>query len=116
MGERRLLPRTRQDQPVAITLLNPPEESPIPATCVNASLSGACFRTQREIPPGSLIRVEADDALWLGEVVHCSRESAPVFVEAYLIGTSFEHSLIGLSQLQRTLQRLDWKPQPVDRT
>ena len=87
-------------------MLNPAEEGSFPGICVNMSLGGACFRTQREVEPGTLVRIEAPDALWLGEVVYCRKETDCCF-----IGTHFEHSLIGLSQLQRTLQRLEWNPQ-----
>ena len=111
MNERRMLPRVPQDQPVRITLLHPPllgdqDEASITGICVNMSLAGACFRVNREIPPGTLVRVETDDALWLGEVVYPRPDE-----DAFVTGLHFEHSVIGLGQLQRTLQRLDWNPQ-----
>lgn len=115
MQERRLLPRTLQNLPVRISVLAPrvtasgaadePEDAPLSGTCVDMSLAGACFRVATEVAPGTLVRIESGDSLWLGEVVHCRAEA-----DAFLIGTHFEHSVIGLGQLQRTLQRLDWAP------
>jgi hypothetical protein len=110
MSDRRLLPRVPQNQPVQISLLNPPlldaaKQGVFTGTCLDMSLAGACFRIDRPLDCGTLIRVETPDSLWLGEVVHCRPDG-----DTYLIGTHFEHSVIGLGQLQRTLQRLDWNP------
>jgi len=69
------------------------------------SLDGGCLHVPSELTTGTLVRIDAGDALWLGEIVHCRPDE-----RGFLIGVHFEHSLIGLNQLQRTLQRLEWRP------
>jgi hypothetical protein len=75
------------------------------------SLAGGCFRLPTGLAPGTLVQIEAVDALWLGEVVHCRREET-----GFVAGMHFEHSLMGLSQLQRTLQQLEWSREAGSRT
>lgn len=111
MRERRTLPRVFQNQTVRITVLNPPQDVPVEGVCIDMSLVGGCFRLAAGLAPGTLVRIEAGDALWLGEVVHCRPEQ-----DGFVAGMHFEHSLMGLSQLQRTLQRLEWSPEAGSRT
>jgi hypothetical protein len=50
----------------------------------------------RALPPGSLVKVEAEDALLLGEVCY-SLASNPGFE----VGVQLQHSLIGLRELAK---------------
>ena len=92
-------------------MLNPPQDAPVEAVCTDISLCGGCFRLPAALAAGTLVRIEAGDALWLGEIVHCRPEQ-----DGFVVGMHFEHALMGLSQLQRTLQQLEWSPAAGERT
>lgn len=69
------------------------------ATVTNASGRGVGLVAPQEIPPGTAIKIEMDDALILGEAVYCKNQGP-----SWLIGVELNQVLTGLSELGRRLQ------------
>ncbi len=61
----------------------------------------------RPVPLGSAVKVEFEDALFLGEVCHCTPAET-----GFVIGLELQHSLVGLRDLARLNRRLvnGWRP------
>jgi hypothetical protein len=64
----------------------------------NVSHGGSQVRLRKPLRSGSLVRIEYDDNLILGEVVYCQQERAN-----WLVGVRVEHALWGLTALAETL-------------
>ena len=67
----------------------------------NLSGRGMHLRIPCDIPPGTLVRIDSDDALYLGEVCHCR----PVEGH-YEAGIKLDQVLSGLSDLEKLNQNL----------
>jgi hypothetical protein len=67
----------------------------------NLSERGTQIRLSEPVPPFTLVRIEYDDNLVLGEVVYCLREDA-----SWLAGLRIEHALFRLTSLSETMQAL----------
>jgi len=65
----------------------------------NISEGGTQIRLSEPLSPFTLVRVEYDDNLLLGEVVYCQPERS-----GSLIGLRIEHGLFGLTELARSMQ------------
>jgi hypothetical protein len=65
----------------------------------NVSHGGSQIRLEQRLRSGSLVRIEYDDNLILGEVVYAQRERAD-----WLVGVRVEHALWGLTALAKTLE------------
>jgi len=65
----------------------------------NISEGGTQIRLSEPLAPSTLVRVEYDDNLLLGEVVYCQSERS-----GSLIGLRIEHGLFGLTQLASAMQ------------
>ncbi len=64
----------------------------------NISEGGTQIWLDQPLNYASLVRIEYDDNLLLGEVVYCKREPA-----GWLVGIHAEHALFGLTALARAL-------------
>ena len=60
----------------------------------NVSKNGTQLYLDHPIGPGSLLRVEYDNNLLLGEVVYCQQEET-----GWIVGIRIEHTLSGLTAL-----------------
>jgi hypothetical protein len=60
----------------------------------NVSASGTQIRLTQPLLPFTLVKVEYDDNLLLGEVVYCQQEQS-----AWQVGLRIEHGLFGLKTL-----------------
>ena len=60
----------------------------------NVSKSGTQLQLDQPLGTGSLLRVEYDNSLLLGEVVYCQQEQT-----GWMLGIRIEHTLSGLSAL-----------------
>jgi hypothetical protein len=61
---------------------------------LNISEGGTQIRLDQPLPYGSLVRIEYDDDLLLGEMVYCQQEES-----GWRIGIRVEHTLQGLKAL-----------------
>ena len=64
----------------------------VPGEILNLSEGGAQMRLDQPLGYASLVRIEYDDNLLLGEVVYCQEEQEG----GWLVGISVEHALLGL--------------------
>jgi hypothetical protein len=60
----------------------------------NVSKSGTQLQIDRRLGAGSLLRIEYDDNLLLGEVMYCQQEET-----SWVAGIRIEHTLTGLTAL-----------------
>jgi hypothetical protein len=100
MQNRRQEARTETDQPVTVTLLGNSD------LCFSARLAdwsgkGACLEADRDMPVGSLLKIETGDTLLLGEVVY-SRKIAGGF----RVGAAIEHALYHTCELEVLARKL----------
>ena len=98
--DRRSDPRIPTDQPVTVTVLGPSDPS-FSATLANFSGRGACLVANRDLPPSSLLKIEMENTLLLGEVIH----SRPVD-GAFEVGVLLDHALHHTGELSRLAKRL----------
>jgi hypothetical protein len=68
------------------------------AQILNISEGGTQIWLHQPLVYASLVRIEYDDNLILGEVVYCQRKDA-----GWLVGIRVEHSLLGLTALARAM-------------
>jgi hypothetical protein len=65
----------------------------------NVSKGGTQLQLNQPLRPGSLLRIEYDNHLLLGEVVYCSQEQS-----GWVMGIRVEHSLSGLKALSDAMR------------
>jgi hypothetical protein len=85
---------------VRVTLLGGSSES-FEATLVNISGRGIRLKTNRPLDCDSVIRIDLENGLLLGEVCYCATDG-----DGYGIGVQLEHSLLNLAELTRMRQRI----------
>ncbi len=102
--DRRSEVRFEIDRPVRVTEL---DSQPIRWTGTVRNLSGRGMRltVPQAISPGTAIRVDADNIMFLGEVCYCVAESP-----GYSIGLMVEHILTGLDELEHLNRGLFGEP------
>jgi hypothetical protein len=93
--ERRSEVRFEVDRPVRVTGL---DACPVCCTGTVRNLSGRGMRLSvpQAIPPGTAVRVDADNIMFLGEISYCVPENP-----GYSVGLMVEHILTGLDELER---------------
>jgi hypothetical protein len=103
--ERRSEVRFEVDLPVRVTGL---EACPVSCNGTVHNLSGRGIRLTipQAIPPGSAVRVDADDIMILGEICYCVPEGP-----GYSAGLMVEHILTGLEDLERLNRGLFGDPE-----
>jgi hypothetical protein len=90
--------RIELEKAVSVTLLTDPPLHHL-ATTRNASGRGLALEMPVPVDPGTAIRVEMNDCMLLGEVIHCRNGSV-----SYLIGVELDQVLTGLTELGKRLQ------------
>jgi PilZ domain-containing protein len=65
----------------------------------NVSEGGTQIRLDETLAPSTLVKIEYDDNLLLGEVVYCREEQS-----AWLVGVKIEHGLFELRALATAMQ------------
>jgi hypothetical protein len=98
--ERRREPRFAAEQPVVVTLLGA-RKIRRPAQIKNVCSSGMAIEMDRPAPPGTLLRIEFEDGVTLGESVHC-REAAG----SYYVGITLDQALKSLANLALAVDEL----------
>jgi hypothetical protein len=98
--ERRREPRFAADQPVVVTLLGD-QKIRRPAQVKNVCSWGMAIELPCPAPVGTMLRIEFDDGVALGESIHC-REAAG----SYYVGVTLDQSLKSLSNLAIAVDEL----------
>ncbi|HWB85200.1 MAG TPA: PilZ domain-containing protein [Bryobacteraceae bacterium] len=93
--EQRREPRFTVDQPVAVTLLGE-REVRATATVKDASGRGLGLTLTHAVKLGTALKIEIEDAILLGEVVHCQ----PAEGGGYLIGVELHQALYTTAELR----------------
>lgn len=65
----------------------------------NVSEGGTQIRLDQTLPSSTLVKIEYDDNLLLGEVIYCQQEQS-----GWLVGVKIEHGLFELTALARAMQ------------
>lgn len=107
--ERRQEFRVPTDKPVAVTLFTEPELR-LQTRVRDVSPLGMAIEAPQRVAPGSAVKIEIGDDLFLGEVVHC-RVLAPA---GWLLGLRFTQVLSGLAALNLMVREFEeaLAPQP----
>ena len=90
--------RHQLNQSALITVVGTPTQA-LHGEIRNISASGTQIWLDEPLPPASLVRIEYDDSLLLGEVIYCHEDDS-----GWLVGLRIEHGLFGLTALARTMQ------------
>jgi len=84
---------------------------PFQVIVADASPHGMQLRSDRRLEPGQAVKIDLQDAMFLGEVCYCQT----LAVGVYRIGIVTEQCLTGLSGLQHLLEALQPEKQPEQR-
>lgn len=102
MEERRSGPRWPAATTVRLQVLGP-QRIALPAQLLDYSDWGACVEVSLYVSPGTLVRLDFEDELWLGEVAHCQPRPG-----VYALGLRVEQRLAHLQELRTLFQGHDW--------
>src|SRR5579862_808540 len=91
--DQRLAQRHQLSQPAIVSILGTASQV-IQGEIQNVSRGGTQLQLPQSIETGSLLRIEYDNNLILGEVVYCHREPT-----GWMAGIRIEHTLSGLTAL-----------------
>jgi len=108
--ERRREPRFAAEQSVVVTLLGAGEIRRL-AQVKNVCSWVMAVEMDRPAPPGTLLRIEFEDGVALGESVHC-REAAG----AYYVGITLDQALKSLANLVLALEESTGAQEETTRT
>jgi hypothetical protein len=84
----------------SLTIL-PEEDAPAAATVESLNAHRVRLRTGVVIAPGTPVRLDLDESLYLGEVSHCEPGGG-----GYLVSVELRHSLLHLPALHTLVDRL----------
>lgn len=101
-SDRRKHPRFAQNEMVQMTLLGQDGRSS-QVKIVDASEFGVRIECADGLSPGSLIKVEGQDSLLLGEVLYCQSAEIP---GSHFLGVKLTRALFGLAELRRLNESL----------
>jgi hypothetical protein len=96
--DQRLTERHKLHHQATVTVVGPSAQV-LHGEIRNLSDGGTQIQLEEPLPPFTLVRVEYDDNLLLGEVVYCQAEQI-----GWLAGLRIEHGLFGLKALAAALQ------------
>jgi hypothetical protein len=88
--------RFKTNAPVILRVLDKPDDPRVEGRILEVSGRGVLVSAASPAPCGSLVRIEGEDTLLLGEV--CSREPSG---ERWNLAVQVRHSLDGLAELAR---------------
>lgn len=98
MVDQRQTERHASSHPILVTVVGTPHQV-LRGEIRNLSEGGTQIRLGEPLSPFTLVRIDYDDNLLLGEVVYCRQEES-----LWLIGLRIEHSLFGLTALADAMQ------------
>ncbi len=98
--EQRREPRVKVDREVKITMIGAPGGE-CPGRLANFSGRGAGLLLGKMVVPGTLVKVEWDQTMVLGEVSFCRKSG-----EEYYVGLQLKHALYHTDELATLARRL----------
>jgi hypothetical protein len=96
--DQRQTERRRLNHQATVTVVGPSGQV-LEGEIRNISEGGTQIQLEEPLAPFTLVRIEYDDNLLLGEVVYCQAEQI-----GWLIGLRIEHGLFGLKALSAALE------------
>jgi hypothetical protein len=106
--ERRREPRIQAYQKVDLILLGN-DAAAIEAHATQFSGRGLRLVVKEPVPVGTVVKVQGDDWLVLGEVCYCRKERLN-----FAVGLQLEHSLMGLQELKELNRKFTNELKPVE--
>ncbi|MDQ2898756.1 MAG: hypothetical protein M3Y07_03025 [Acidobacteriota bacterium] len=97
-----------KDLPVVVTDLSTVQNT-VDGLIVDISGKTMELQAARDLPRGTLVRIEARDTLWLGEVSECEKREG-----GYNVRVTLAHALYGLAELGRLAERFAGNPRHVE--
>ena len=101
--------RIPTDKSVAVTVLTAPEML-LEARVKDVSSLGMGIEAPQKVAAGAVVKIEAGDELFLGEVVHCRASEG-----GWLLGVRLTHVLSGLAALSRMAREFNAALHPASR-
>ena len=99
--ERRRYPRFRQNEAVSVTMLGK-DSHLVKGVIVDASQSGLRLWSPELLAAGTLVKMESEDTLLLGEVCYAQPAAADFALgPGFLMGLELSRALYGLSELRQ---------------
>jgi hypothetical protein len=96
--DQRQAERRQVSLPASVTLVGA-QSQVLHGTIRNLSEGGTQILLDEPLPSSTLVKIEYEDSLLLGEVVYCQPEQS-----AWLVGIKIEHGLFELTALAAALQ------------
>jgi hypothetical protein len=109
MNQRRE-PRLEANQPVRVTLFGEPDIRLL-ARVKNVSRRGMGFEIEGPVSTGTAVRIDIDDAFFLGEVIYCRQDES-----SFYVGVELEQVLFGLTDLAQILGAFSDSPSGPEQT
>jgi hypothetical protein len=97
--EQRLTERHQLNHRAIVSVVGTPNQV-LHGVTRNLSEGGTQIRLDEPLPPSTLVKIEFDDNLLLGEVIYCTQEQS-----GWLAGVRIEHGLFGLTGLATAMNR-----------
>ena len=97
--EQRQTERREISYPAKITLLGTTPEI-LHGMVRNISEGGTQIRLDQPLPPPTLVKIEYEDNLLLGEVIYCEETQS-----GWLVGVRIEHGLFALTNIATVMQK-----------
>ena len=91
--------RQRLDSSASLTLIGSPSQV-LCCEIRNVSEGGTQLWLREPLQAFTLVKIEYDDSLLLGEVVYCQRDPS-----GWLVGVRVEHGLFGLAALAKVMRQ-----------
>jgi hypothetical protein len=107
--ERRKEQRISSHEPVRVTILGE-QQTNVEGRLINRSGNGIGIAVPSLIAPGTLLRVDIEDSILLGEVSHWRKHKGEI-----QIGVQIEHVLANLRQLAKLRDSLLKESSPRER-
>ena len=111
-SERRFETRFNLNQPVKVTLLGDSPAEPIWGETLDVSSSVLSCVTPVRMAVGSLVKLEVDDSMVLGEVRHCGPRQDTS--GRFQVGINLEHVLFGWRELYERARELEIVTEEAD--
>jgi len=98
-SEQRQTERHQLSHPAIVSVVGTPSQV-LHGMTRNVSESGTQIRLDEPLAPSTLVKIEYEDNLLLGEVIYCQQEQS-----GWLAGVQIEHGLFGLTALATAMRR-----------
>jgi hypothetical protein len=96
--DQRQAPRVPLDHTALVSVAGAPDQV-LHGEIRNLSEGGTQVWLEQPMPPSTLVKIEYNDSLLLGEVVYCQQEQS-----GWLVGVQIEHGLFELTALATAMQ------------